>query len=188
MGLGGKVKIVISGAAPLAPHVEDFLRVVTCAPVCQGYGNLTCLTSNKYAKGHILTSGIECSSGMANVYMVFWFPGLTETCAASFIQVPDMIRMRGTVGPPLPNIEARLVSVPELKYDALPKDPNVPARGEICIRGKTLFSGYYKRPDLTEEVLVDGWFSTGNQLSLSQLRSSLMMFDFSQCIAAIRVS
>jgi hypothetical protein len=38
MGLGGNVKIVISGAAPLAPHVEEFLRVVTCAPVVQGYG------------------------------------------------------------------------------------------------------------------------------------------------------
>jgi long-chain acyl-CoA synthetase len=125
MGLGGNVKIVISGAAPLAPHVEDFLRVVTCAPVCQGYG-------------------------------------LTESCAASFIQVPDVISMRGTVGPPLPNIEARLVSVPELNYEAFPSDPNVPARGEICIKGKTLFSGYYKRPDLTEEVLVDGWFSTGD--------------------------
>lgn len=38
MALGGNVKIVISGAAPLAGHVEEFLRVVTCAPVVQGYG------------------------------------------------------------------------------------------------------------------------------------------------------
>lgn len=38
MGLGGNVKIVISGAAPLAAHVEEYLRVVTCAPVVQGYG------------------------------------------------------------------------------------------------------------------------------------------------------
>lgn len=44
MGLGGNVKIVISGAAPLASHVEDFLRVVTCAPVVQGYGKCTLLS------------------------------------------------------------------------------------------------------------------------------------------------
>jgi long-chain acyl-CoA synthetase len=83
---------------------------------------------------------------------------LTETCAASFIQVPDVISMNGTVGPPLCNIDARLESVPELGYNALDA---INPRGEICIRGSTLFSGYYKRPDLTQEVLVDGWFHTG---------------------------
>ncbi|GLI61184.1 hypothetical protein VaNZ11_003476 [Volvox africanus] len=35
---GGKIKAVLSGGAPLAPHVEDFLRVIMCAPVMQGYG------------------------------------------------------------------------------------------------------------------------------------------------------
>lgn len=29
-GLGGNVRIILSGAAPLAPHVEAFLKVVTC--------------------------------------------------------------------------------------------------------------------------------------------------------------
>lgn len=38
MAFGGNVKCVISGAAPLPSHLEEFLRVVTCAPVVQGYG------------------------------------------------------------------------------------------------------------------------------------------------------
>lgn len=68
--------------------------------------------------------------------------------------------MMGTVGVPITTIEARLESVPELGYDALADV----SRGEICLRGKTLFSGYHKRQDLTNDVLVDGWFHTGNVL------------------------
>lgn len=66
--------------------------------------------------------------------------------------------MTGTVGPPVPNVDVCLESVPEMGYDATAGTP----RGEICIRGKTLFSGYYKREDLTKEVMIDGWFHTGS--------------------------
>lgn len=38
-GLGGRVRLILSGAAPLAAHIESFLRVVACAHVLQGYGN-----------------------------------------------------------------------------------------------------------------------------------------------------
>jgi long-chain acyl-CoA synthetase len=36
--LGGRVRIIVSGGAPLAPHTEEFLKVTMCAPVVQGYG------------------------------------------------------------------------------------------------------------------------------------------------------
>lgn len=120
-GLGGKVRLILSGAAPLATHVESYLRVVTCAHVVQGYG-------------------------------------LTESCAGTFVSLPNEMSMLGTVGPPVPNVDVCLESVPEMGYDALSSTP----RGEICIRGDTLFSGYHKREDLTKEVLVDGWFHTGD--------------------------
>lgn len=89
--------------------------------------------------------------------MVLVFTGLTESCAGSFVSLPNELGMLGTVGPPVPNIDVCLESVPEMNYDALGSKP----QGEICIRGKTLFSGYYKREDLTKEVLVDGWLHTG---------------------------
>lgn len=66
--------------------------------------------------------------------------------------------MIGTVGPPVANIDVRLESVPEMGYDAHASTP----RGEICIKGKTLFKGYHKREDLTKEVMTDGWFHTGS--------------------------
>lgn len=36
--LGGHVRILLTGGAPIAPHTWEFLKVCSCAGVVQGYG------------------------------------------------------------------------------------------------------------------------------------------------------
>lgn len=90
--------------------------------------------------------------------------GLTETCAASAICIPDVPSQVGTVGPPQPCISVRLEAVPEMECDPMAS----PARGELCIKGPSVFTGYYKDDKKTTDVLdADGWFHTGDIAEIS---------------------
>jgi malonyl-CoA/methylmalonyl-CoA synthetase len=88
--------------------------------------------------------------------------GLTETlilCAAAH----DGPRTAGTVGPPLPGIELRLVDERRAPLDAGPD-----VLGEIAVRGPTVFPGYLNRPDATAQALgADGFFLTGDIAALT---------------------
>ena len=55
-----------------------------------------------------------------------------------------------TVGIPLPCCR--------IKFDNITPDGD----GEICVKGDVVMLGYYKQPELTAEVLRDGWFYTGD--------------------------
>ncbi|KAG6648036.1 hypothetical protein I3843_07G118500 [Carya illinoinensis] len=119
--LGGRVRLIISGGAPLSSEVEEFLRVTCCAFLITGYG-------------------------------------LTETCGPTTFCFPDEMCMVGTAGAVSVYNELRLEEVPEMGYNPLGERPC----GEICVRGKTVFSGYHKNPELTTESIKDGWFHTGD--------------------------
>ncbi len=60
----------------------------------------------------------------------------------------------------LPNHEVRIVS----DSGAALGDGSV---GEILVKSDCLFEGYYNRPDLTAQAIVDGWYHTGD-LGFSQ--------------------
>jgi len=65
-------------------------------------------------------------------------------------------RRPGAVGRALPGVELRLVS----EDGVVIEEEGQP--GEIQVRGPGVFSGYWKRPEATENAFVDGWFQTGD--------------------------
>ena len=80
--------------------------------------------------------------------------GLTETSAAAFLNRPGHVVI-GSVGPPLPTVESRIL-------DPQPSEEAGQPVGEILIRGAIVMKGYWNRPDATAEALKDGWLYTGD--------------------------
>ena len=70
-------------------------------------------------------------------------------------------RVAGTIGLPLPGTECRVVDPDEPTKDVAPGEP-----GELIVRGPQVFQGYYGKPEETEAVFVDGWFRTGDIVSI----------------------
>ena len=81
--------------------------------------------------------------------------GLTETTGGATCTPPGS-RAIGSVGPPLPGIEVKLLDPQP------PEDGAGPAIGEVAIRGPIVMPGYYNRPDATAAVLREEWLLTGD--------------------------
>ena len=75
--------------------------------------------------------------------------GLTETAPVIACNRPGESRA-GTVGPPLPGVEVKIV------------DPDDEGVGEIAARGDNVMRGYFNNPDATRQAIRDGWIFTGD--------------------------
>ena len=85
---------------------------------------------------------------------------MTETCGMCAILPPEVMQY-GSVGLPAPSVEIKLLDVPDAGY----KTTNNPPQGEVCIRGPSVTSGYYKRDDLNKDETIftaDGFLRTGD--------------------------
>ena len=80
--------------------------------------------------------------------------GLTEGFM-TVLDKHDAIRKVGSVGVPAPFMEMRIL-------DTEGRECAPGEIGEICGKSPMMMPGYYKRPDLTEKAIVDGWLHTGD--------------------------
>ncbi|GAA5851366.1 hypothetical protein JCM8547_004220 [Rhodosporidiobolus lusitaniae] len=117
------LRLIISGAAPLGPELEEELAQKTGAVVMQGYG-------------------------------------LTETSPTTHVGINAP---RGSIGPLLPAMEARLVD-PETGKDVARSET-----GELWLAGPNVMLGYHNRPEANEEMMIPDssvpskiWLRTGD--------------------------
>jgi long-chain acyl-CoA synthetase len=75
------------------------------------------------------------------IYEVY---GQSEDNGPTTFNAPGHTRF-GTVGPPFPGVEVKIAG-----------------DGEILVRGRNVFAGYYKDPEATAEALEDGWLHSGD--------------------------
>jgi long-chain acyl-CoA synthetase len=92
--------------------------------------------------------------------------GLTETYAIALAQLTDDYSA-GNCGAVTPTTELCLMDVPDMEYFATDKPY---PRGELLIRGPTVFTEYYKNEAETKKAFTeDGWFRTGDIASIDGL-------------------
>jgi len=100
---------------------------------------------------YIITGGAACQERLIRIFNAAGIPvyegyGPTENSPVITInrRGPGGSRF-GTVGPVINGVGLRLES-----------------DGEISVNGPSVMKGYYNRPDLTAEAVIDGWLHTGD--------------------------
>jgi len=99
----------------------------------------------------IVTGGAACQVKLLRIFNAAKIPvfeGYGPTENSPVISVNRKAKggtKFGTVGPVINGIKVKIES-----------------DGEICVAGESVMVGYYKRPDLTAEAVIDGWLHTGD--------------------------
>ena len=129
-----------------------------------------CLPAQFWSVRVVLTGAEKLSERLAGAFeekfgiRPFEGYGVTECAPVIAVNCPDYraagfyqpASRRGTVGWPLPGVSLRIVD-PD-SFEPLP----VGTAGLLLVRGPNVMQGYLNRPDLTAQVMRDGWYVTGD--------------------------
>ncbi|GAA4190710.1 long-chain-fatty-acid--CoA ligase [Microbacterium oryzae] len=87
--------------------------------------------------------------------------GLSECSPVLIVNPVSENRRAGTIGLPLPGTEVRVADPDDPSRDVASGEP-----GELLVRGPQVFGGYYGRPEATAKVFHEGWFRTGDIVTM----------------------
>ncbi len=87
--------------------------------------------------------------------------GLTETAPVTHSNAAAPRVKPGTIGLPIPGVEARVV-------DEQDREAPQGQEGEIVVRGDNVMIGYWRNPEATAEAIRDGWFHTGDIATIDE--------------------
>jgi long-chain acyl-CoA synthetase len=119
-------------------------RSIVTSKVRKTFGSGTIFISGGAALDPAIASGMT-EFGLS-IYQGY---GITETAPIISAEQPGARRL-GTIGRLLDRVQVRI------------EEPNDEGVGEIVVRGPNVMQGYYKNPQATAEVLIDGWYRTGD--------------------------
>ena len=95
---------------------------------------------------------------------VFQGYGLTESSPVTHMDFTDARARPGSIGPPLPDTEQRVVDMESPDVVLGPGD-----LGELLIRGPQVMMGYYNEPAATAATIgPDGWLHTGDLVKMDE--------------------
>ncbi len=120
------------------------------------FGVETCASMRLFISGSApLLASVHAEFAERTGHAILERYGMTETSMLTSNPL-DGERRSGTVGFALPGVDVRVVD----DAGAVVSRGTV---GSIDVRGPNVFSGYWRRPDLTAtEFTADGWFRTGD--------------------------
>ena len=126
--LGGRVRFMLVGSAPIDGNLLNFLRCSLSVEIMEGYGQ----TEN--VAGALLSN--TCDPVTNHLGGPGWWS------------------------------EIKLIDKPELGYTSKNIDNETGKSrpsGELCVRGTSLFQGYFRDPEKTKEAIdKDGWLHSGD--------------------------
>lgn len=175
-GMGACMSVMVHGAGTmiLLPQfrTHDVLHAISKyrATLFPGVPSMYVALNNSPELGHTnLKSLRHCFSGAAPLprevqarfeahiagHLVEGY-GMTEANACIITPLRG-VRKPGSIGIPIPDVEARIVDIGTGTQTRAPGE-----EGELVVRCPQQMQGYWRKPDETAQVLRDGWMYTGD--------------------------